>query len=393
MTQAGKSKEKTTEVDAIESVQVEVFGSYGTDGKIDREQLNKNLKNINGLTINGQVLSDTNKIDNLPATVKLDGYNIVIDEKGNVAKKVTIVDAKSNGTIFSDNTTIEDEYGNPITIPAGFRVAEDSASNVTGGVVIEDATYAGRRGSQFVWIPVGKVFTKTDRSEFKTIELNRYEFSADGTPIPRGESVIGESFQELESSDYGNIVAKDVQAFINETNNSHGYYIGRYEARRSSEGYFTVVGNDPVLSATQAEGARLSRIMYDDSLPFTSDLMNSYAWDTAIVFAQEFDDRTTGNTKKYSMQNSLNSGSRASTGTNNLEDTTKQDRICNIWDMSSNCEEWTTETYHNPYSDSCCTSRGGYFLSPSDGYTSKRFCAAQYTVAFVMNSFRPILYL
>ena len=67
LNQAGKAKDKTTEAEAIERVQVEVAGSYGIDGTIDKEQLNKNLKNINGLIYNEKPLSDSNKIANLPA--------------------------------------------------------------------------------------------------------------------------------------------------------------------------------------------------------------------------------------------------------------------------------------------------------------------------------------
>ena len=44
LTQAGKAKDKTTEAESIERVQVEVAGSYGLDGKINIDQLNKNLK-------------------------------------------------------------------------------------------------------------------------------------------------------------------------------------------------------------------------------------------------------------------------------------------------------------------------------------------------------------
>lgn len=86
LNQAGKAKDKTTEAESIERVQVEVAGSYGLDGTIDKDQLNKNLKNINGLTYNGNALSDSNKIANLPATVTLNGYDIVINANGGVEK-------------------------------------------------------------------------------------------------------------------------------------------------------------------------------------------------------------------------------------------------------------------------------------------------------------------
>ncbi len=91
LNQAGKAKDKTTEAESIERVQVEVAGSYGIDGTIDKEQLNKNLKNINGLIYNGNALSDSNKIANLPATVTLNGYDIEINSNGGVEKIPEII--------------------------------------------------------------------------------------------------------------------------------------------------------------------------------------------------------------------------------------------------------------------------------------------------------------
>ena len=91
LNQAGKAKDKTTEAESIERVQVEVAGSYGIDGTIDKEQLNKNLKNINGLIYNRKALSDRNKIANLPATVTLNGYDIGIDANGGVEKIPEII--------------------------------------------------------------------------------------------------------------------------------------------------------------------------------------------------------------------------------------------------------------------------------------------------------------
>ena len=91
LNQAGRAKDKTTEAESIERVQVEVAGSYGIDGTIDKEQLNKNLKNINGLIYNKKALSDSNKIANLPATVTLNGYDIEIDANGGVEKIPEII--------------------------------------------------------------------------------------------------------------------------------------------------------------------------------------------------------------------------------------------------------------------------------------------------------------
>ena len=90
----------------------------------------------------------------------------------------------------------EDRYGNPITIPVGFKVAADSGDDVTQGIVIEDNdlfTYnVGEkneysRGNQYVWIPTGIVYTNPERTEYETIIAGRYEF-ADGEHVYCDES-------------------------------------------------------------------------------------------------------------------------------------------------------------------------------------------------------------
>ena len=91
LTQAGKAKDKTTEAEAIERVQVEVAGSYGIDGTIDKDQLNKNLGNIAGLKIGESNFGGENIVKELPATVTLNGYYIVINANGGVEKIPEII--------------------------------------------------------------------------------------------------------------------------------------------------------------------------------------------------------------------------------------------------------------------------------------------------------------
>ena len=142
---------------------------------------------------------------------------------------------------------------------------------------------------------------------------------------------------------------------------------------------------------TQPTAAELSRGMYSDS-NFESDLMNSYAWDTAVYFLQTFDNRANKDSLKiYSRQNSLNTkdDGLASQGTNSLEDTSKQDVICNVYDMASNCCEWTTETYS--LSTVPCTRMGGYYDDSSNytSYRSRSFTSFSYDAV----SFRSLLYM
>lgn len=78
LSRADEAANLTKEATAREKVEVEVLGSYGNDGNIDLGRLNENLEKVEGLT-EGVPIED-----GLPATVVVDGYNVTINEAGNV---------------------------------------------------------------------------------------------------------------------------------------------------------------------------------------------------------------------------------------------------------------------------------------------------------------------
>ena len=320
----------------------------------------------------------------------------------------------------TENTVTQDKYGNPITIPAGFKVVNPN-DDVTKGIIIEDVSAPGKtsdtKGSQFVWIPVGDVYKSKDHTEEnkETIILGRYTFdettgeehlvqSADNWDDNTYETTIDYHFMELASSKYGNATAKNLEAFINKATTSHGYYIGRYEAGdatatdteriESSSDENPIVcksGVYPYNYVTQPQASSLARGMYTSS-NFDSDLINSYAWDTAIVFIQTF-----SGDYNYSMQIGVNTEiSLQKCGDSILKLVNSGDKAqdvrCNIYDMAGNNLEWSTETstYSNCVIYIPCNYRGGgynetYYTSFRDYYTT--------TDSDVGYSFRPTLYL
>ena len=338
-------------------------------------------------------------------------YNVTENDMQEAYDKAILETLESVKGTETTNTTVKDNLGNKVVVPAGFKVINPT-ENVTNGIVVEDVTHEATKGSQFVWIPVGDVI-KDSAGNKETITLRRYVFNADGSvntelsktePGDQLKTSSGYSYyftEGLKDSTTSNTHAKDIEDFKNKVNNiTHGYYIGRYEARdkdatktrtRSSSKTNQVVctANNYVYNyITQYQAAELSRGMYNDR-NFESDLMNSYAWDTAIVFLQKFDNRANkASLKPYSRQTSLN-GSLASQGTNNLSDASKQDVICNVYDMASNCYEWTTETSSG--STLPCASRGGNYNN-SRYYTSSRgYYSTSYSSGYI--SFRSLLYM
>ena len=131
---------------------------------------------------------------------------------------------------------------------------------------------------------------------------------------------------------------------------------------------------------TQADAASAARAMYAENGNFASDLVNSYAWDTAIVFIQTYSEET-----DYSKQNSKNTGRPANTG----ERSETTDKVCNIYDIASNTREWTTET--SSYTNAPCVNDGGGYYNSST-YANARGSHSEAN-KYVSVSFRVTLYI
>ena len=308
------------------------------------------------------------------------------------------------GTVISntENTDLTDSLNNKITVPAGFYIVKpsqdstvtydytgDGIPTVQDGIVIQNQTDR----NQFVWVPVGTINNKEDDSlgATTTITLGRYEdFIMRGITLPTpaqvattnsantavlidtdcfevSDTFTGDSNQSLNAaSSYGNTNATNLQEWISTTLANGGYYIARYEASQNaseSTKAASVKNVQPWVSITQPNAAIAAKATYavdgTNSSNYYSDLINSYAWDTAIVFIQAYEDST------YASSN--DSTSEAVTGGNG-------DQVCNINDMSGNKTEWTTETSTFTDSDdsNTCTDRGGYYLKNNgftDGYS------------------------
>lgn len=91
---AGEARENTEQANIEEQVKLTVIASIGADTKINIYDLNTELSRIEGLRYNGNPISDSNKITNLPDIVDINGYKIKIESNGNT-NKYTKIDYKS----------------------------------------------------------------------------------------------------------------------------------------------------------------------------------------------------------------------------------------------------------------------------------------------------------
>ena len=308
------------------------------------------------------------------------------------------------------NTKAVDAYGNKITIPKGFKVlahgtaagsatytySGDNIPAVQDGIVIENGT----DGNQFVWVPVGTIKNKTGDSKgaTSTITLGRYsDFTAkDGIYIPTQnaedytqEVLIDTDYKELnifrEGTKSENATARDLKTFIETSLANGGYYIARFEAsgtasKITSKYNQTVLGN-----ITQPNAAKAAREMYgeikeNNKLVYASDLVNSYAWDTAIIFIQTYSTGT--DASSYASKNK--STSFAKTGIN-------PDKYCNICDMSGNVDESTTETSIN--TSFYYVRRGGDYYNTGDYDKASGYTSFRHNQWAGGTGLRPLLYL
>ena len=189
LNKATTAKQKTEQATAEERVKLEVAGSFGEDGKLDKELLNENLrKNIDGLTYNGKAITekgiaDENRIDSFPAEVNVDGYDIIINENGSASTILRMA-----------------EYQTEDTKPylPGNDFSQVSGTTLDNGLVVTDGT------NYWTWIevPKTKVFASdTSENDYDKIEDDLEAYTK--TLIPTRNNGSGEEYTDQWYDYYG----------------------------------------------------------------------------------------------------------------------------------------------------------------------------------------------
>ena len=348
----------------------------------------------------------------------------------------------SNDRTTSESTTViaKDKKGNQVVVPGGFKISSASGESVQQGIVIEDkdgnqfvwVPVSNKNGDG------SNKIVKDDGSEVE-ITLGRYTFATSSPGIPAikqkgseyDQTTLAQATSGTLNTKYGvaksdyyfyelsdsrtsneksdltgtNTTAKNLKNFIEKTESNKGFYIARYEASYGS-GYnssgtdtATKFANAKPLSKvstanstsrmnykegtlwnfiTQPQAALVSQNMYKNDKYVESDLINSYAWDTAIVYIQAM-----GNSN-YANQADGN-GTLKNTGST-------EDEKCKIFDMAGNLYELTTEysTFTTSSNGYPCTFRGGY--CNNSGYCTSYRGSSTATNSTGYISFRPLLY-
>ena len=397
---AQKASENTKRANAEEQVKLAVQASYGTDGKINMDTLNNELKKIEGLTYKGSAISDSNKITSLPDTVNVDGYDVRINGNGSVG---------DNGGNDNTETIVEG-----VTIPEGFYYV--GGSKEEGIVISDDPNDENKgtswevaktlKGNQFVWVPV------EDDSAFKT-----YEGYKNGDIDSKLENC-----KEPYENGYANEV-DEYNAMKDSVLEHDGFYVGRYEAGTASEeertsgsgitddvvvkqgaNVYNYIGWSNSNNMTNETGGAVQKAKEFANekgyTSVTSTLMYGVQWDAIMAWieprykdasnAEELlaeknfvaDSTGKGN---YSEDENTNSWKGKVTTTGASADYA----VKNIYDLAGNVYEWTME--------SCYTvnrgSRGGVYGITGSDYPASYRSVNDPACSFDIIGFRLTLYL
>ena len=311
----------------------------------------------------------------------LKGMNGLVSEmEGALAGNGSTGSGSGNGNTGSGNNfvTKNTEVTYPdgkVWIPEGFKVADDSASTVQGGVVIED-----KDRNQFVWVPVATI------ADYKRTWYTEYDsFSSYSEALPEDEKTSVERYK--------------------------GFYIGRYEAGdkestvaktlRSSNDVtkaVTIKANQaPYNYVTRTQAVSLAEgFKTQQGYKAKTKLVSSYAWDTTIAFLQKVNsdygsssEEGNYNDKTFSYTDITGVSKTKETSSKVLVPTGQTTPVCNIYDMGGNVLEWTTESSSG--SDGPCTGRGGdynsNFAGTPAGYRNYRSGTAYDYVGFRLTLF------
>ena len=168
---ATDAKKNTETASAKEQIQIEVLGSYGTDGKLNMNTLKTNLEKI------GATVTDTD--GDFPLTVTINGQTFTVDSNGNVEKAgpTIVVDANS--------LTITAEDGSSITkgeVPANTPLKINFTASVENGTVtVTPLTYTVDLNEVYESSDVNAEKVKKNAKSFYGSKVTNY--TCDGTGV------------------------------------------------------------------------------------------------------------------------------------------------------------------------------------------------------------------
>ncbi len=263
----------------------------------------------------------------------------------------TVAKAKG-GKKYNNTTPITDDSGDTLYVPGGFKIAEDSATDIDDGVVITDGK------NEFVWVPVQNVIV-TDINEANSNKamalLNNSTQNYSGIFYDvnvEGNNIIGstirttnyaeprlatwsdtdermKSYGYNSAQDFLETMQKEYNDMVKSVDKYKGFYIGRYETSMNEKG--EVQSKKDVLPYS---GPYNWYNLYENQKLFNSDSVQS-----SMIWGSQYDAMLnwiiSGNRKNDLLEISRNETEKVACANN------KSDIINNIYDLTGNVFEWT----------------------------------------------------
>ena len=343
LTRASEASEKTKQANVEEQVKLAVAASMVENGKINYDDLNNELKKINNLTYKGNPISEDNKIEKLSATVTVDGYDVTINGDGSVN--------------IGDNTG--ESVVDGVIIPDGFYYV--GGTRDTGLVISdveEDNLDNSKQGNQFVWVPVDNYSDFIRREGYYNGSLQSYLSSC-------GEANSTGKNSKVTETATTQVEAQEMYASVAEYG---GFYIGRYEAGKDSDGNIVIKkGTDACNNIPWSANGEMQETdgitggavelarNFDTANNYasvTSTLIYGVQWDAVMKWMENIENpNATGSLTKY-IQDSTGMGWYGDNSGDTIHktgidvDNNKSNCVNNIYDLAGNINEWTMECYN-----------------------------------------------
>ena len=271
-------------------------------------------------------------------------------------RKLTALEATTNleNTTHTDSSTGEEKT---VTIPAGFAVSQVEGENtIDEGLVVID-----KNGNELVWVPVSQ---KNFNSQFV-----------------RREGFQGESIQSLDNFGEANSTGNNTNAEVTESKttqkeaqemyksvyDNEGFYIGRYEAGKDSNGNVIIQKganvynniawsknetmneeNEVAGTENKPDGAIELARNFDTANGYTtitSTLCYGVQWDATLT---SIDPEYTGFAKDSTGKGNYNEDANMNFWKGNVALTgiSEEYKENNIYDLAGNVREWIMESVY-----------------------------------------------